>query len=172
MTSLFWSPVACIFLRENLWILRVMRSLNSSNMNFTSWCVWISRLLLFKFWWNKIKNKYVYINYRLFLHNFTKNGSGWDTNLPPQIKYAISGVFSNERLLPIFVMFQYVVVHLDFLHFVLREGVLYLPPKSARMLWSTLISNPDACEWDRNVRATTRYFSYAWHQNLSGQYLL
>ena len=45
--------------------------------------------------------------------------------------------------------------HLNFLQYVLQEGVLYLPWNRARDLWSTLVANHKACEWDREVRHGT-----------------
>ena len=48
-------------------------------------------------------------------------------------------------------VFQYVTVQLQFLLFILQEGVLYLPSKCAKTIWATLVANPDACDWDRDV---------------------
>ena len=48
-------------------------------------------------------------------------------------------------------VFQYVTVQLQFLQFILQEGVLYLPSKCAKTIWATLVANPDACDWDRDV---------------------
>ena len=47
--------------------------------------------------------------------------------------------------------FQFVTVHLNFLKFILQEGVLYLPWHRARDIWETLIANPDSCFWDKEV---------------------
>lgn len=46
---------------------------------------------------------------------------------------------------------EFMSIHLQFLHFILQEGVLYLHWKRAADLWNTLVSNPDACEWDRET---------------------
>ncbi|XP_014661859.1 PREDICTED: ubiquitin carboxyl-terminal hydrolase 24-like [Priapulus caudatus] len=46
---------------------------------------------------------------------------------------------------------QYVAGHLQFLHFVLREGGLYLSWSRVKELWDTLINNPQACDFDRET---------------------
>ena len=43
-------------------------------------------------------------------------------------------------------------VHLKFLAFLLQDGALYMPTKRASEVWDTLISNPEACVADREVR--------------------
>lgn len=46
---------------------------------------------------------------------------------------------------------QYISTHLNFLRYVLQAGDLYLPWSRARDIWTTLVANPKACEWDREV---------------------
>ncbi|KAL5016318.1 hypothetical protein ScPMuIL_005907 [Solemya velum] len=53
---------------------------------------------------------------------------------------------------------EYVTMHLNFLQYVLQEGVLYLPWNRARDIWSTLIGSPEACDWDRET-------AYDWFGN-------
>ncbi|XP_035828590.1 LOW QUALITY PROTEIN: ubiquitin carboxyl-terminal hydrolase 24 [Aplysia californica] len=43
---------------------------------------------------------------------------------------------------------DYMSTHLNFLQYVLQEGVLYLAWNRARDIWTTLVANPKACEWD------------------------
>ena len=50
-----------------------------------------------------------------------------------------------------FSILQYLTIHLKFLQFVLQEGDLYLPVNRAKELLSALVTNPEACEWDREV---------------------
>ena len=47
---------------------------------------------------------------------------------------------------------QYMMTHLNFLQYVLQEGVLYLSWNRARDIWATMVANPRACDWDREVR--------------------
>lgn len=42
-------------------------------------------------------------------------------------------------------------IHLRFLGFLLQDGALYMPTKRASEVWDTLISNPEACDVDREV---------------------
>lgn len=42
-------------------------------------------------------------------------------------------------------------IHLKFLAFVLQDAVLYLHWHRAREIWDCLVTNPDACELDREV---------------------
>ncbi len=49
------------------------------------------------------------------------------------------------------VLFQFVNVHLNFLQFILQEGALYLLWSRSRDIWDTLVANPDACAWDRDI---------------------
>ncbi|XP_050400806.1 ubiquitin carboxyl-terminal hydrolase 24 isoform X1 [Patella vulgata] len=46
---------------------------------------------------------------------------------------------------------DYMMCHLNFLQYVLRDGVLYLPWNRARDIWSTMVASPRACEWDRET---------------------
>ena len=46
---------------------------------------------------------------------------------------------------------DYVTIHLQFLQFILQEGVLYLPSNRCRELWTALIANRNACDWDRDT---------------------
>ena len=50
-----------------------------------------------------------------------------------------------------FFISQSVDAHLQFMHFLLQDGSLYLPAKRANEIWDTLISNSDACRTDRRV---------------------
>lgn len=43
------------------------------------------------------------------------------------------------------------MTHLNFLQYVLQEGVLYLSWNRARDIWATMVANPRACDWDREV---------------------
>ncbi|XP_059140581.1 ubiquitin carboxyl-terminal hydrolase 24-like isoform X2 [Physella acuta] len=53
---------------------------------------------------------------------------------------------------------DYISTHLNFLRYVLQAGDLYLPWSRARDIWTTLVANPKACEWDRET-------SYEWFRN-------
>ncbi|GFO40770.1 ubiquitin carboxyl-terminal hydrolase 24 [Plakobranchus ocellatus] len=53
---------------------------------------------------------------------------------------------------------DYVTTHLNFLKYFLEEGVIYLPWNRARDIWTTLVANPKACEWDRET-------CYEWFRN-------
>ncbi|KFM65449.1 Ubiquitin carboxyl-terminal hydrolase 24, partial [Stegodyphus mimosarum] len=46
---------------------------------------------------------------------------------------------------------EYLIEHLSFLQFILQDGAQYLPLNRAKDIWETLISNPDACEKDKEV---------------------
>lgn len=46
---------------------------------------------------------------------------------------------------------EYLEEHLNFLRFLLQEGSQYLPWNRAKDIWDTLISNPDACDYDKEV---------------------
>ncbi|XP_070196439.1 ubiquitin carboxyl-terminal hydrolase 24-like isoform X2 [Littorina saxatilis] len=46
---------------------------------------------------------------------------------------------------------DYMMTHLNFLQYVLQEGVLYLSWNRARDIWSTMVANPRACDWDRET---------------------
>lgn len=46
---------------------------------------------------------------------------------------------------------DYMMTHLNFLQYVLQEGVLYLPWNRARDIWATMVANPRACDWDRET---------------------
>ncbi|BFY99847.1 hypothetical protein BsWGS_02887 [Bradybaena similaris] len=46
---------------------------------------------------------------------------------------------------------DYMTTHLNFLRYVLQDGVLYLPWNRARDIWTTLVANNKACEWDRET---------------------
>ena len=50
-----------------------------------------------------------------------------------------------------FVFWQFVTAHLSFLQFILQEGSLYLAWHRARDIWDTLVANPQASDWDRDV---------------------
>ena len=43
------------------------------------------------------------------------------------------------------------MVHLNFLQFILQEGSLYLHWNRTRDIWETLVTNPTACDWDTEV---------------------
>ncbi|XP_046339329.2 ubiquitin carboxyl-terminal hydrolase 24-like isoform X2 [Haliotis rufescens] len=46
---------------------------------------------------------------------------------------------------------DYMSTHLYFLQYVLQEGVLYLPWSKARDIWTTMVANPRACDWERET---------------------
>lgn len=46
---------------------------------------------------------------------------------------------------------EHVMTHLDFLQFLLKEGSQYLHWNRTKEIWDTLVSNPDACESDREL---------------------
>lgn len=48
--------------------------------------------------------------------------------------------------------------HLVFLQFILQDGAQYLPWIRAKEIWETLISNPDACDKDKEVKILLKYF--------------
>lgn len=50
-----------------------------------------------------------------------------------------------------FLFFQYLAEHLVFLQFILQDGAQYLPWSRAKDIWETLISNPEACDKDKEV---------------------
>ncbi|KAH9492249.1 Ubiquitin carboxyl-terminal hydrolase 24 [Bulinus truncatus] len=53
---------------------------------------------------------------------------------------------------------DYIATHLSFLQYILQAGDLYLPWNRARDIWTTLVANPKACEWDRET-------CYEWFQS-------
>uniref|UniRef100_A0A8C4R0F6 ubiquitinyl hydrolase 1 n=1 Tax=Eptatretus burgeri TaxID=7764 RepID=A0A8C4R0F6_EPTBU len=54
----------------------------------------------------------------------------------------VDGRFTHE---------EYLEAHLSFLAFFLVEASLYLPLPRAQLLWETLVSNPTACDLDRQL---------------------
>ncbi|XP_013409431.2 ubiquitin carboxyl-terminal hydrolase 24-like [Lingula anatina] len=61
---------------------------------------------------------------------------------PLQPDTVVDGRYTHE---------DYVSVHLEFLQFTLQEGALYLSWHRARDIWDTLVANPEACNWDKEV---------------------
>jgi ubiquitin carboxyl-terminal hydrolase 9/24 len=60
--------------------------------------------------------------------------------------------FSGDTLVDgRFTLEECVDTHLQFMHFLLQDGSLYLPFKRANEIWETLIANPDACSTDRRL---------------------
>uniref|UniRef100_A0A2C9KAF6 Ubiquitinyl hydrolase 1 n=1 Tax=Biomphalaria glabrata TaxID=6526 RepID=A0A2C9KAF6_BIOGL len=53
---------------------------------------------------------------------------------------------------------DYIAIHLNFLLYILQAGDLYLPWNRARDIWTTLVANPKACDWDRET-------CYDWFQH-------
>lgn len=57
---------------------------------------------------------------------------------------------------------QLIQAHLDLLQLLLKEADLYLPWARCKEMWDTLVTNPDACESDREVHISAKtkmYFS-------------
>ena len=50
-----------------------------------------------------------------------------------------------------------------YLQYMLQEGALYLPWSRARDIWGTLIANPEASEWDREVYTNVHHFHVVIH---------
>lgn len=50
-----------------------------------------------------------------------------------------------------FFLFQHVMTYLDFLQFLLKDGSQYLQWNRAKEIWDTLVTNPDACNPDREA---------------------
>lgn len=51
-----------------------------------------------------------------------------------------------------FFIFQYLKVHLEFLQFLLKEGDIYLAWPRCKDIWDTLVANPKASGYDKEVR--------------------
>lgn len=60
-------------------------------------------------------------------------------------------------------LFQYLKVHLEFLQFLLKEGDIYLAWPRCKDIWDTLVANPKASGYDKEVRGSR--FCYV-HFNL------
>lgn len=52
-------------------------------------------------------------------------------------------------------MFQYLKVHLEFLQFLLKEGDIYLAWPRCKDIWDTLVANPKASGYDKEVRGVS-----------------
>ena len=50
-----------------------------------------------------------------------------------------------------FFCLQYVSTHLNFLQYILQVGIQCLTWNRAREIWSTLVANQEACDWDKEV---------------------
>lgn len=50
-----------------------------------------------------------------------------------------------------FFSLQYVSTHLNFLQYILQVGIQCLTWNRAREIWSTLVANQEACNWDKEV---------------------
>lgn len=48
-------------------------------------------------------------------------------------------------------LFQYLKVHLEFLQFLLKEGDIYLAWPRCKDIWDTLVANPKASGYDKEV---------------------
>ena len=51
----------------------------------------------------------------------------------------------------IFLLLQYMRVHLEFLQFLLKEGDIYLAWARCKDIWDTLVDNPKASDHDKEV---------------------
>lgn len=56
-------------------------------------------------------------------------------------------------------LFQYLKVHLEFLQFLLKEGDIYLAWPRCKDIWDTLVANPKASGYDKEVRISYFLFS-------------
>lgn len=60
---------------------------------------------------------------------------------------------------------QIVQAHLDLLQLLLKEADLYLPWNRCKEIWDTLVTNPDACETDREVNNSDYVNKFLSHFN-------
>lgn len=55
------------------------------------------------------------------------------------------------------ITFQYLKVHLEFLQFLLKEGDIYLAWPRCKDIWDTLVANPKASGYDKEVSTVCQY---------------